>query len=144
MKTVRLNQASATAVKAARAAGQLMLTNWHQHKRVNFSDAHDIKLELDVRCQKLIGKILRSAFPDIPILGEEGDTGNVNAEYRWVVDPIDGTVNYAFGIPHAAVSIALQSNSDQWLVAGDKINTRSRLPRRAVGFWGTRCAGFCR
>jgi myo-inositol-1(or 4)-monophosphatase len=105
---VNLHAAQKTAVKAARAAGKVMLANWHTQKRVNFTDAHDIKLELDVRCQKLIGKILRSAFPDIPILGEEGDTGNVNAEYRWVVDPIDGTVNYAFGIPHAAVSIALQ------------------------------------
>ena len=85
-----------------------MLANWHVPKRVNFSDAHDIKLELDVRCQKLIEKTLRAAFPQIPLLGEEGDSGNVNAEYRWVVDPIDGTVNYAFGIPHAAVSIALQ------------------------------------
>ena len=84
-----------------------MLANWHKPKRVNFADAHDIKLELDVRCQKLIEKILRAAFPQIPLLGEEGDSGDVNAEYRWVVDPIDGTVNYFHGMPHAAVSIAL-------------------------------------
>jgi len=90
-----------------------MLANWHAPKRVNFTDAHDIKLELDVRCQKLIEKILRVAFPQIPLLGEEGDSGDTNAEYRWVVDPIDGTVNYAFGIPHAAVSIALQVRSPQ-------------------------------
>ena len=95
-----------------------MLANWHVPKRVNFSDAHDIKLELDVRCQKLIEKTLRAAFPQIPLLGEEGDSGNLNAEYRWVVDPIDGTVNYAFGIPHAAVSIALQARSGEWRVAG--------------------------
>jgi myo-inositol-1(or 4)-monophosphatase len=108
MKEVSLNQALAAAVKAARAAGQLMRANWHLPKRVNFSDAHDIKLELDVRSQKLIGKILRKAFPQIPLLGEEGCSGDMNAEYRWVVDPIDGTVNYFFEMPHAAVSIALQ------------------------------------
>jgi len=85
-----------------------MLANWHVPKRINLAEAHDIKLELDVRCQKLIEKILRAAFPQIPLLGEEGDSGDLDAEYRWVVDPIDGTVNYAFGIPHAAVSIALQ------------------------------------
>jgi len=90
-----------------------MLVNWHAPKRVNLAEAHDIKLELDVRCQKLIERTLRAAFPQIPLLGEEGDSGNVNAEYRWVVDPIDGTVNYAFGIPHAAVSIALQVRSPQ-------------------------------
>ena len=123
---VNLIAAQKTAIKAARAAGKLMLANWHAPKRVHSAHAHDIKLELDLRSQKLIGQILRAAFPGIPILGEEGDTGNVNAEYRWVVDPIDGTVNYAFGIPHAAVSIALQSKSDKWQVAGDKKNTRSR------------------
>jgi myo-inositol-1(or 4)-monophosphatase len=126
MKNVLLNKALAAAVKAARAAGRLMRANWHAPKRVNFTDAHDIKLELDVRSQKLIEKILRKAFPQIPLLGEEGDSGNVNAEYRWVVDPIDGTVNYFFGMPHAAVSIALQKR-DKWQVAGDKSSSRSRV-----------------
>jgi myo-inositol-1(or 4)-monophosphatase len=117
---VNLHAAQKTAVKAARAAGKLILANWHAQKRVNFTDAHDIKLELDVRCQKLIEKTLRAAFPKIPLLGEEGDSGDVNAEYRWVVDPIDGTVNYAFGIPHAAVSIALQVRSPKSKVQGPK------------------------
>ena len=108
MEKISHNKALAAAVKAARAAGKIMRDNWHLPKRVNSAEAHDIKLELDVRCQKLIEKILRQAFPEIPLLGEEGDSGNVNAEYRWVVDPIDGTVNYFFGMPHAAVSIALQ------------------------------------
>jgi myo-inositol-1(or 4)-monophosphatase len=111
MKDVSLNQALAAAVKSARAAGKLMLANWHAPKRVNSAYAHDIKLELDVRCQKLIEKMLRAAFPQISLLGEEGCSGNANSEYRWVVDPIDGTVNYAHGMPHAAVSIALQVRS---------------------------------
>jgi myo-inositol-1(or 4)-monophosphatase len=108
MKNVSLKSALATAVQAAHAAGQVMQTNWLKPKRVNCDEAHDIKLELDVRCQALIEKILAAAFPQIPILGEEGITGDMTAEYRWVVDPIDGTVNYFFGMPHAAVSIALQ------------------------------------
>jgi myo-inositol-1(or 4)-monophosphatase len=103
-----LNQARAVAVKAARAAGKIMHANWHKPKRVNSAEAHDIKLELDVRCQALIEKILAAAFPQVPVLGEEGSTGDVTAEYRWVIDPIDGTVNYFFGLPHACVSIALQ------------------------------------
>jgi myo-inositol-1(or 4)-monophosphatase len=129
---VNLHVAQKAAVKAARAAGRLMHANWHRPKRVKLTEAHDIKLELDVRCQKLITKTLRAAFPRIPLLGEEGDSGNVNAEYRWVVDPIDGTVNYFFGMPHAAVSIALQSKSDRWHVAGDKKGTASRKPDPAT------------
>ena len=108
MKTVSLKSALTVAVKAARAAGKVMHTNWHKPKRVNSAEAHDIKLELDVRCQALIEKILADAFPQIPVLGEEGSTGDTSAEYRWVIDPIDGTVNYFFGMPHACVSIALQ------------------------------------
>ena len=105
---LNLKSALAAAVTAARAAGKVMHANWHKPKRVNLDDTHDIKLELDVRCQKLIEKTLRRAFPKVPVLGEEGISGDVSAAYRWVVDPIDGTVNYAFGMPHAAVSIALQ------------------------------------
>jgi myo-inositol-1(or 4)-monophosphatase len=108
MKTISTKSALAIAVQAARAAGKIMRDNWHLPKRVNSSEAHDIKLELDMRCQKTIEKIFFTAFPQISLLGEEGCSGDANAEYRWVVDPIDGTVNYFFGMPHAAVSIALQ------------------------------------
>src|SRR5260221_12327242 len=111
MKKNSQNKALVAAVKAARAAGKIMRDNWYLPKRVNSAEAHDIKLELDVRCQKLITKILFAAFPQISLLGEEGDSGDANAEYRWVVDPIDGTVNYFYGMPHAAVSIALQVQS---------------------------------
>jgi len=108
---VNLIAAQKAAVAAARAAGKIMRDNWYAPKRVKLFDVHDIKLELDVRCQKVIEKSLHKAFPKIPLLGEEGTSGNLNAEYRWVVDPIDGTVNYFFGMPHAAVSIALQATA---------------------------------
>lgn len=103
-----MNQALTVAVKAARAAGKIMRDNWRRQKTVNQESLHDIKLELDVHCQKTIEKILLAPFPEISVLGEEGCSGNPNSDYRWVVDPIDGTVNYFFGMPHAAVSIALQ------------------------------------
>jgi myo-inositol-1(or 4)-monophosphatase len=109
--TMNLVAAQKAAVQAARAAGKVMRDNWYAPKRVNQFDVHDIKLELDVRCQKIIETVLRRAFPEVPLLGEEGNSGDINAEYRWVVDPIDGTVNYFFGMPHAAVSIALQATA---------------------------------
>jgi myo-inositol-1(or 4)-monophosphatase len=111
MKQTEIKKALDTAIRAARAAGKLMRQNLRAAKVVNEATSHDIKLELDVRCQKLIEKILRAAFPEIALLGEEGDSGNTGEEWRWVVDPIDGTVNFAYGIPHACVSIALQKRS---------------------------------
>ena len=137
---MNLHTAQKTAVQAARAAGKLMHANWHKPKRVKLADAHDIKLELDVRCQKLIEKILRAAFPEIPLLGEEGDSGDVNAEYRWVVDPIDGTVNYFFGMPHAAVSIALQQR-DECRVASDKKSIRSARSLTSPSLVTRHCSG---
>jgi myo-inositol-1(or 4)-monophosphatase len=97
--------------EAAKAAGALMRRHRFASKQANLVTQHDIKLELDVRSQKLIEKALRGAFPRVAILGEEGETGQIQDEYRWVVDPIDGTVNFAYGIPHACVSIALQGRA---------------------------------
>jgi myo-inositol-1(or 4)-monophosphatase len=108
MTATEQKKALATAIKAARAAGGMMRDNLRETKKVNEATQHDIKLELDVRCQKRIERELRRAFPKIPILGEEGILGDPEAPVRWVVDPIDGTVNFSYGIPHACVSIALQ------------------------------------
>jgi myo-inositol-1(or 4)-monophosphatase len=103
-----LQKAHQAAIEAAQAVGALMRRHLHEFKRANEVTQHDIKLELDVRCQKLIERRLHVAFPDVSLLGEEGGVGSEEALYRWVVDPIDGTVNFAYGIPHACVSIALQ------------------------------------
>jgi myo-inositol-1(or 4)-monophosphatase len=108
MKPSELGRALDAAVKAARAAGSLMQKNRFAPKRVNEASQHDLKLELDVKCQELIEGKLRRAFPKISVLGEEGDSGDAGADARWVIDPIDGTVNFAYGIPHSCVSIALQ------------------------------------
>jgi myo-inositol-1(or 4)-monophosphatase len=104
-------RALTTAVEAARAVGELLRKNQHTAKKINSEIQHDIKLELDVRSQKLIERRLRKAFPQVPVLGEEGILGDPNADARWVVDPIDGTVNFTHGIPHVCISIALQVKS---------------------------------
>jgi myo-inositol-1(or 4)-monophosphatase len=109
MKTFDEKRALVAAVDAARAAGRLMRQNLRETKSVNDQSRYDIKLALDVQCQKLIENKLHARFPHVGFLGEEGDGYNGEEEYRWVVDPIDGTVNFAYGIPHACVSIALQS-----------------------------------
>ena len=96
------------AVDAARAAGQLLRHNFQQPLRINSSEAHDIKLEIDVRSQELITESLLKKFPEHALYGEEGIVGDQNSDHQWVVDPLDGTVNYFYGIPHFCVSIALR------------------------------------
>lgn len=103
-----LTKALACAVTAAREAGALMRRNQGVEKKINSQSRYDIKIDLDVRCQKLIETTLLGAFPNSGVLGEEGMAGVVDPDLRWVVDPIDGTVNFTYGVPHACVSIALQ------------------------------------
>ena len=119
MSPRQLKQALSVATQAARVAGGIMRANLRRPKNVNEATQHDIKLELDVRCQKRIQTALRKSFPEIPILGEEGILGDPEAELRWVVDPIDGTVNFAYDIPHACVCIALQQRRSGKPQAGD-------------------------
>jgi myo-inositol-1(or 4)-monophosphatase len=103
------------AIEAAHAAGQLQRENFGSTLTVNEMLRHDIKLDLDVRSQQLITDILLKQFPDHCILGEEGNTGNPAADIQWIVDPIDGTVNYFYGIPHFSVSIAARKSSGEYL-----------------------------
>lgn len=101
------------AIQAAHNSGALMRKNWHSPKRIDSQEQHDIKLLLDVRCQKLIERTLLTFDSTVPVLGEEGSVEVDSSDYRWVVDPIDGTVNFAHGIPHACVSIALQGRASR-------------------------------
>lgn len=116
MKTREQKKALSCAVQAARRAGALMRRNQSVKKKINSQSRYDIKLDLDVRCQKIIQTILLGAFPESGLLGEEGLGGVPEADLRWVVDPIDGTVNFTYGVPHACVSIALQERDRK---AGD-------------------------
>jgi myo-inositol-1(or 4)-monophosphatase len=96
------------AENAARAAGKLLRENFHRQQHVNAAAAHDIKLEIDVRTQELIEKLLLDEFPGHALYGEEGLVGDQSSDHQWIVDPLDGTVNYFYGIPHFCVSIALR------------------------------------
>ncbi len=108
MNNSEQRRALRSAIEAAQAAGAVMKKNFRSPKKINEQTQFDIKLELDVRCQKLIEKTLFRHFPDVSFLGEEGDEIASDADFRWVVDPIDGTVNFSYEIPHSCVSIALQ------------------------------------
>jgi len=101
-----------TAVSAARAAGELLRSHFGTALDVNEFAAHDIKLDLDVRTQELITHLLLDSFPAHALYGEEGIAGNQQSDFQWIVDPIDGTVNYFYGIPHFCISIALRERGE--------------------------------
>jgi myo-inositol-1(or 4)-monophosphatase len=112
-----VNELLAAATEAAKAAGKLLKDNFGTELLVNELHRHDVKLDLDVKSQDLITDILLKKFPDHAILGEEGLVGG-DGEIEWIVDPIDGTVNYFFAIPHFCVSIAARRRSDEKMLVG--------------------------
>ena len=96
------------ATHAALTAGQLLRQHFGTDAVVDEASHHDIKLALDKESQDLITGILLGANPGDALYGEEGIAGNQASKRQWIVDPIDGTVNFFYGIPHFCVSIALR------------------------------------
>ena len=97
------------ALRAARKAGENIVRASDDLDRIDIlaKGVNDFVSEVDIAAEQEIIYHLQKAYPDHAILGEEtGLTGDENAEYRWVIDPLDGTTNFARGIPHYAVSIA--------------------------------------
>jgi len=102
-----------TAVAVAREAGALLRERFGRPHDVRFKGTVDLVTEADKGAEALIAERLRAAFPDHRLLGEEGargapDAGGASSPYGWIVDPLDGTTNFAHGLPHFAVSIALE------------------------------------
>ena len=97
------------ALRAARKAGENIVRASDDLDRVDIvaKGVNDYVSEVDINAEQEIIYHLQKAYPDHAILGEEsGLTGDENADYRWIIDPLDGTTNFARGIPHYAVSIA--------------------------------------
>ncbi|MFP4294616.1 MAG: inositol monophosphatase family protein [Halothiobacillaceae bacterium] len=99
-----------TAVRAARSAGNLILRNIDrvQDLTVESKRRNDFVSDVDRQAEATIIDTIHRAYPDHAILAEEsGSSGTPEAEYTWIIDPLDGTTNFLHGLPHFAVSIAL-------------------------------------
>lgn len=97
------------AVAVALDAGAILRGRYGQPHDISLKGPLDLVTEADRAAELLIASRLRSAFPDHDLLGEEGSRSeNTGARYRWVIDPLDGTTNFAHGLPTFAVSIALE------------------------------------
>jgi len=96
-----------TAVGACKAAGAFLREGLGRAKNIQHKGEINLVTVMDRECEATIVRIIREAFPDDDILAEEGSTGRRGAPRLWVVDPLDGTTNYAHNYPVFAVSIAL-------------------------------------
>jgi myo-inositol-1(or 4)-monophosphatase len=110
MKEIPLTHLLDTAICAAEAAGKHAMANKSRRTETSESFAHDVKLVLDAECQKIAEGVILSEFPDHGILGEEDIRKASEGDYEWIIDPIDGTMNYTHGISYWCVSIAVRRN----------------------------------
>jgi len=94
------------AEQVGRRAGEAIRKAKDDSLQVDSAEQHDIKLELDRRIQEQIRREIIAFYPEHGFLGEEGGEAANPGQHEWVVDPIDGTVNLFYGIPHYAVSVA--------------------------------------
>jgi myo-inositol-1(or 4)-monophosphatase len=124
----------------ARTAAALVTAGYGQpHDVRQKSSPTDDVTQTDLRAEDLIRRLLQTATPEAGILGEEGGTTAAGARLQWVIDPLDGTVNFRYGVPLFAVSIAAALDGE--VVAGAVIDVlRDELFSAHLG-GGARCDG---
>lgn len=101
------------AKQAATEAGKLISAYAGKVHTINVKneDASDFATEADLEAQKLIVSILSKSFPNHNIIAEEDERTDKGSDYTWVIDPLDGTISFAAGMPHYGVSIGLLENN---------------------------------
>lgn len=125
-----MNQYLTFALKIAKKAGQEIAKNFDIKKSIEFKSLKNPVTAIDKRIEKLITEAIKKAYPSHKILAEEfnnklitktsrsksAESQDCTDEFLWIIDPIDGTINFIHGIPFVAVSIALQKNNE--IIAG--------------------------
>ena len=114
-----------TAIDAARAAGEILRNALGTALVIETKQDQisNLVTDADKASEKAIIELIRARYPDHAILGEEGGASEGRADVRWIIDPLDGTTNFAHGLPIFSISIAAEKNGE--LVAGVVYNPAS-------------------
>ena len=101
-----------TARQAVKEAGKCLMRRFNKTNQISRKGVIDLVTEADLQSEKIILEIIRESFPDDSILAEEtGKHGSIK-ERAWIIDPLDGTTNFAHGFPFFAVSIGFQAEGE--------------------------------
>ena len=98
----------------ARQAGVVLMEGYGNVRHIQQKGAIDLVTEFDKRSEEIIISSIQQEFPDHAILAEESGPNNRISEYQWVIDPLDGTTNFAHGIPIFSVTLGLLRNNSRW------------------------------
>lgn len=104
------------ACEAARKAGEVLKVHFREERQVKYKGRANIVTDVDLKAENAIVSLLQAEYPDHNIISEESDPVYTDSDYTWVLDPLDGTNNYSFGIPFFSTVIAFKSRDD--VIAG--------------------------
>ena len=108
------------AEEMARGAGEILRRNYGRRQSIHFKGEINLVTDVDCESEAYLMERIRSSFPDHGILSEESPEHLSPSPYRWIIDPLDGTTNYAHNYPCFCVSVALERNGE--LLAGAVFN----------------------
>lgn len=100
------------AIQAAQKASDVLLTNFQAEKGVQHKGKGNLVTEIDLLAEKTVIEILKQEYPDHKILSEETNPSTYASGYTWIIDPLDGTNNYVYGIPFFCTNVALAMDED--------------------------------
>lgn len=126
----------ATAVEAVVRAGDIQIARFGSVLRIEKKGAIDLVTEIDVEVERMFRALVAERFPDHDVLAEEMGQTRSGGRYRWVFDPLDGTTNYAHGIPIFCSTLALEMDGVPTVAAVYDPNRRELFTaERGVGAW---------
>jgi myo-inositol-1(or 4)-monophosphatase len=122
------------ALSAAKEAGEVLRKGFGWQHSIRYKGEVDLVTEVDEQAEQVISEILLGAFPAYGMLAEEGGSLAGEKDARWIVDPLDGTTNYAHGLPIFCVSVALERSGEVVLgVVHDPIRDEVYVAERGGG-----------
>jgi myo-inositol-1(or 4)-monophosphatase len=126
----------ATAIEAVVRAGEIQMARFGSGVRVERKGAIDLVTEVDLEIERMCRELVAARFPDHDVLGEEMGQARSGARCRWLFDPIDGTTNYAHGVPIFCATAALEIDGTPIVGAVYDPNRRELFTsERGVGAW---------
>ena len=136
---MNLKEIQQTAIAAAYHSGKILYSHYGKLKNIQKKGVIDLVTEADLASEKIIKKIIQNRFPDHGFIAEESGLTNTESPYKWIIDPLDGTTNYAHQIPLFAVSIAFAEAGTP--LVGVVFNPISQELFTAIKGHGARCNG---
>lgn len=103
------------AVQAVGMAGQILLEGFGSGRQVRQKSQGNLVTDIDVLVEKKVIELLQDEYPGLQILSEESSPSSMVSEYTWIVDPLDGTNNYVFGVPFFCINVALAKGDEVFL-----------------------------